>query len=158
MPGSSMNYATAIAIITPKSGGFPPLAIQSDTFFNEDEFLSEPQPTKDRARPFMSNDGETVQYIDIFAKSGKRDITLLDSNLTDLFIRMALANPQPLFDFNFSYQRNDQDASQIRSQNHIDCKVLNHPVRALSNDIAVIKFTIHYAKIQLLNAATGAPV
>lgn len=158
MPGTSMNFATAIAIITPKVSGFPPIAIQSNTFFNEEEFLSEPQPTKDRSRPFMSNDGETVQYIDIFAKSGKRDITLLDGPLTDLFVRMALANPQPLFDLNFSYQRNDQDASEIRQQNHIDCKVLNHPIRSLSNDIAVVKFTIHYAKIELINAATGAPV
>lgn len=152
-----MNFATAIAAITPKVAGFPPLAIQSDTFFNEEEFLSEPQPTRDRARPFMANDGQTVQYIDIFAIAGKRDITLLDGPLIDEFIGMAMSNPQPMFDLNFTYQRNDQDASQIRAQNHIDCKVMNHPIRALSNDIAVVKFTIHYAKIQLLNAA-GVPV
>ena len=155
--GTSMNFATAIAVITPKVPGFPPLAIQADTFFNEEEFLSEPQPTKDRARPFMANDGNTIQYIDIFAIAGKRDITLLDGPLTDQFISMAMNNPQPLFDFNFTYQRNDQDDSEIRAQNHIDCKVMNHPIRALSNDIAVVKFTLHYAKIQLLNA-TGNPV
>jgi hypothetical protein len=157
MPGTSMNYATAIAIITPKVGGFPPLAIKADTFFNEEEFLAEPQPARDRARQFMSNDGETVQYIDIFAIAGKRDVTLLDGDLTDLFISQAMSNPQPLFDFAFTYQRNDQDASKIRTQNHIDCKIMNHPVRALSNDIAVVKFTLAYAKIQLLDF-TGNPV
>lgn len=154
--GTSMNFATAIAVITPKVAGFAPITIQADTFFNEEEFLSEPQPTKDRARPFMSNDGSTIQYIDIFAKAGKRDITLLDGLNTDAFIRLAMNNPQPMFDLNFTYQRNDQDASQIRAQNHIDCKVMNHPIRALSNDIAVVKFTIHYSKIELLNAS-GSP-
>ena len=154
---TSMNFATAIAIITPKVATFPPLAIQSDTFFNEEEFLSEPQPSKDRARQFMANDGNTAQYIDIFAIAGKRDVTLLDGPLTDQFVRMAMNNPQPMFDFNFTYERNDQDASQVRAQFHSDCKVVNHPIRALSNDIAVIKFTIVYAKLQLLDAS-GNPV
>jgi hypothetical protein len=155
--GTSMNYATAIAVITPKVAGFPPLTYQSDTFFNEEEFLSEPQPARERARQFMSNDGLTVQYIDTFAKAGKRDITLLDGPQTDFLVSMANSNPQPLFDLNFTYQRNDQLASEVRAQMHYDCKIMNHPIRALSNDVAVIKFTIAYARLELLDA-TGNPV
>lgn len=155
--GISMNFATATASITPKVSSFKPLVIKSDTFFNEEEFLSEPQPARERARQFMSNDGITAQYIDNFAKNGKRDITLLDSDQADLLVHMANSNPQPLFDLNFTYQRNDQLASEIRAQMHYDCKILNHPIRALSNDVAVIKFSIAYARLELLDS-TGNQV
>lgn len=155
--GTSMNFGTAIVSITPKVAGFPPIIFQADTFFNEEEFLSEPQPSRERARQFMSNDGLTVQYIDTFAKAGKRDITIFDGPQADLLVSMANSNPQPLFDLNFTYQRNDQLASEIRAQMHYDCKILNHPIRALSNDIAVIKFSIAYGRIELLDA-TGNPV
>lgn len=152
-----MNFATVVAIFTPKTAGLAPVTFKADVFFNEEEFLSEPQPDKDRARLFMSNDGNVGQYIDIFAIAGKRDLTIFDGVAADKLMGWAYTNPQPMFDLAFTYTRNDQDASQVRTHLHTDCKFINHPARAMSNDIAVQKFTFKYAKITPLDQS-GNPV
>jgi hypothetical protein len=152
-----MNFATVIAAFTPKVSGFNPITFKSAVFFNEEEFLSEPQPDKERTRYFASNDGNAGQYIDIFAVAGTRDLTLLDGPEADQLIKWAFSNPQPTFDLAFRYQRNDQTAAEVRTQFHANCKIMNHPVRALSNDIAVVRFTFHYGKYSLLGP-TGQPV
>lgn len=152
-----MNFATVIASFTPTVPGFHPITFKADTFFNEEEFLSEPQPARPRARQFMSNDGQTAQYIDNFAINGKRDITLIDGPEVDNLIHFAFSNPQPPFNFSFRYQRNDQDTAQIREHFHTYCKFENHPARVMSNDIVVVKFTLMYAKVQILGP-DGNPV
>lgn len=154
---TSMDYATAIAILTPKDPSLAPIAMKADTFFHEEEFLGELQPDMDRARLFMSNDGQTGQYVDRYAITGKRDITLIEGVLTDAMQSWALRNPQPMFDLSFSYQRNSQDASTVVTHMHYGCKTMNHPAKALSNDIVVIKFTIKYSSFAMLNAA-GQPI
>lgn len=149
---SSMNFATVIAAFTPKVPGFPPVTFKADVFFDEEEFLGEPQPNGDRARQFMDNTGQVAQYIDRFAINGKRDLTIFDGDAADALQKMAYSNPQPMFDLSFSYQRNDQDASSVITHRHTDCKFMNHPARAMSKDIAVVKFTFAYAKVQPLDA------
>jgi len=150
---SSMNYASVVAVFTPKSSAFSPIVYKADVLLNEEEFLGEPQPDRDRARQFMSNDGETSQYIDIFAISGKRDFSIIDSPASDQLSKWAFTNPQPLFNLEFTYQRNDQNASDVITHFHKDCKILNHPARVLSNDIVLLKFNIKYGKIIPLNAS-----
>lgn len=152
-----MNLASVIAAFTPAVSSFKAVTFRSDVFFNEEEFLSEPQPLKERTRPFMSNDGNTVQYLDLFAINGKRDISIIDGEEADALIGYCMSNPQPMFNLSFRYQRNDQDATQVREQFHRDCKFLNHPVRVMSNDIVLVKFTFHYAKLSVLDA-NGNPV
>lgn len=154
---TSMNFATVVAVISPKNSEFPPVTFKADGFFHEEEFLSEPQPDKDRARLFMSNDGNAGEYIDNFAISGKRDITIFDGAAADALQKMAFSNPQPIFDLSFTYSRNDQDAAEIRTHLHTDCKFMNHPARAMSNDIATVKFSFKYAKLSLTDIA-GNPV
>lgn len=154
---TSMNFATVTVTMTPTTAGLAPITFSADTFFNEEEILGEAQPTKDRARPFMSNDGTTGQYIDIFAVSGKRDLTIFDGPEADKLQGWALRNPQPMFDLAFTYQRNDQDSSEVRTYLHQDCKFMNHPARVISNDIATVKFNFHYMNLSILNAA-GNPV
>lgn len=153
----SMNFATVIVAFTPKASGFQPITFKAEVFFNEEEFLGEAQPDKDRARLFMGNDGNNGQYIDIFAKAGKRDLTIFDGPAADKLQRWAFSNPQPAFDFSFVYQRNDQDAASVRTHFHKNCKILNHPTRVMSNDIAVVRFNIQYAGLEILNAV-GQPV
>lgn len=154
---TSMDFASVIVTCTPKSPGLAPIVFKASSFFNEEEFLSEPQPDRDRARPFMSNDGRTGQYIDNFAKAGKRDLTIFDGPEADKLQGWAYLNPQPLFDLSFRYQRNSQDESEVRTHFHTDCKILNHPARAMSNDIAVKKFNFHYMQLAILDEA-GNPV
>lgn len=154
---TSMNFASVIATFTPNATGFSPVVFKSDTFFNEEEFLGEPQPDRERARLFMSNDGNAGQYLDIFAISGKRDITIFDGIQADLLQHWAFNNPQPMFDLSFSYQRNDQTAAEIRTHIHYGCKFMNHPARAMSNDIVVVKFTFKYAKFEILGP-TGSKI
>lgn len=153
----SMNFASVIMTFIPKPTTFSPVIFKASVFFNEEELLSEAQPDKERARLFMSSDGQTGQYIDNFAISGKRDLSMFEGIESDLLTKWAFNNPQPMFDFSFVYQRNDQDAADIRTHYHKDCKFMNHPVRVVSNEITVVKFTFKYAKLQLLNA-TGQPV
>lgn len=153
----NMNFATVIATFTPTVAGFNPVVFKAKVFFNEEEFLTEPQADKERARLFMSNDGDAGQYIDIFAIAGKRDITIFDGPESDQLQGWAYANPQPSFDFSFVYQRNDQDATEVRTHFHKNCKFMNHPARAMSNDVAVLRFTFQYAKLQILDAS-GSPV
>lgn len=154
---SSMSFATIIAIFTPKTAGLAPITYKADVFLNEEECLSEPQPDKERSRYFAANDGNQGQYIDIYAISGKRDLTIFDGPEADKLVGWALTNPQPMFDLAFTYKRNDQDDSQVRTQLHENCKFMNHPVRAVSNDVATLKFSTHYGKLSVLDAA-GNPV
>lgn len=153
----SMNFASVIMTFIPRPTTFSPVIFKASVFFNEEELLGEAQPDKPRARLFMSSDGQTGQYIDNFAISGKRDLTIFDGIEADLLAKWAFNNPQPMFDFSFVYQRNDQDAADIRTQYHKDCKFLGHPVRTVSNDITVIKFNFQYAGLKVLNAA-GQPL
>src|SRR4029079_3115741 len=127
-----------------------PITYVSSEFFNEEEWLSEPQPDKETSRQFASNDGNTVQYIDNYATTGKRDITIIDGPEADLLMHWAYLRPRPMFALAVTFQRNDQDAAEVRTYFHKDCKIVNHPARVLSNDIVVIKFTIKYGNIQLL--------
>lgn len=155
---TSMNFATVIVSVIPKnSTAFPPVVFQADGFFHEEEFLGEPQPDMDRARLFMSNDGVAGQYIDRFAKTGKRDLTIFDGPVADALQKMAYSNPQPTCDISVSYQRNDQDAAQRRTHLHTDCKFMNHPARALNNDVATVKFNFKYANLQI-QTGTGESV
>jgi len=151
-----MNFASVTAVFTPKNSALAPITIQASGFFNEDEILGEPQPDKDRAKYFASNDGVTGQYIDIFAIAGKRDLTLFDGPESDKLQGWAYANPQPLFDCAVTYQRNDQDASQRRTHLHTDCKFFNHPARVMSNDIATLKFSLHYGTLKIVDGAGNA--
>lgn len=154
---SSMSFATLIVILTPKSAGFSPITYKADVFLNEEECLSEPQPDRERARYFAANDGNQGQYIDTYATAGKRDLSLFDGPDADKLVKWTLSNPQPLFDAAVIYKRNDQDDTQVRTQMHENCKIFNHPVRAVSNDVATLKFTLHYGKLSVLDA-TGNPV
>lgn len=154
---TSMNFASIIATFTPADTGFSPIVFTAETTFNEEEFLGEPQPDRERARLFMSNDGNTGQYLDIFAISGKRDLTIFDGIPSDLLQGWVYSNPQPMFDFAFVYQRNYQNSTDIRTHLHTGCKFMNHPARAMSNDVTVVKFTFKYAKLQILGP-TGAPL
>lgn len=154
---SSMSFATIIAVFTPKAAGFSPITYKADVFLNEEECISEPQPDSERARYFAANDGNNGQYIDKYATAGKRDISLFDSPEADKLVKWALSNPQPMFDCAVTYKRNDQDDSQVRTQLHENCKIYNHPVRTVSNDVATLKFSMHYGKLSVLDAA-GSPV
>jgi len=149
---TSMNFASVIASFTPKVSGFSPIVFKANVFFNEETFLGEPQPDGDRARLFMANDGNRGQYIDKFAVSGSRDITIFDGVEADLLQHWAYNNPQPLFDLAFVYQRNDQAASEVRTHLHTDCKFMNQPAREMSNDIAIVRFTFKYANLSIRNA------
>lgn len=144
---TSMNYATVTAAFTPISAGFKSKTFSSDIFSSEEEFLGEPQPFKERAKPFVSNDGNVVQWIDIFSTAGKRDVTIFDGDALDFLLSWFYSNPQPLFNLGITYLRNDQIQTQVRTQMHLGCKVLNTPMRVLSNEIAVVKFTLGYGKL-----------
>ncbi len=153
----SLNFASVVATFTPKDSSVQPITFKADVFFNEGEMLSEPAANVERAKYFAANDGQTGQYVDIFAKSGKRDITLMDSLEAEKLIAWAMSNPQPLFDLSFYYKRNDQEASEARTQMHYDCKFLGHPARIPGNDSVVIKFSFNYANMDTLDAS-GNPI
>lgn len=153
----SLNFASVVATFTPKDPSIQPIVFKADVFWTEDQMLSEPQPDRERAKYFAGNDGESGQWIDIFAFPGKRDLMLIDSVEAEKLENWAYRNPQPLFDLAFFYKRNDQDASEARTQMHYNCKILNHPMRVPSNDIVSVRYNIGYAKIQKLNA-NGQPI
>lgn len=153
----SLNFASVIATFMPKNSSIAPIIFKADVFYQEDQMLSEPQPNKERAMLFSSNDGESGQWVDIFSKAGKRDLTLIDGLETEKLITWAMSNPQPLFNLAFFYKRNDQDASEARTQMHYECKFLGHPMRIPSNDVVSIRFNFGYAKIDTLDA-NGRPL
>lgn len=153
----SLNFASVVATFTPKKSGIQPVVLKADVFWTDDQMLSEPTPDKERAKYFASNDGKTGQYIDMFAKSGKRDCMLMDSTNTEKLIAWAMSNPQPLFDFSFFYLRNDADQSEARTQLHTNCKFLTHPARIPSNDVVSIRFNFQYANLDTLDA-NGVPI
>lgn len=153
----SLNFASVVATFTPKDAGIQPIVFKADVFYTEEQMLSEPQPDAERAKLFMANDGQTGQYIDRFAKSGKRDLTIMDSLEAEKLIAWAMTNPQPLFDFSFFYKRNDLAAEEARTQAHYACKFLGHPARIPSNDVVSIRFNFQYANMDTLDA-NGKPI
>lgn len=153
----SLNFASVVATFTPKDSSIQPIVFKADVFYTEEQMLSEPAPNAERAKYFAANDGQTGQYIDRFAKDGKRDLTIMDSLEAEKLIAWAMANPQPLFDLSFFYKRNDQEASEARTQIHYGCKFMGHPARIPSNDVVSIKFTFNYANMDTLDA-NGQPI
>lgn len=153
----SLNFASVVATFTPKDPSIQPIVFKADVFLNEGEMLSEPTPNKERATLFSANDGQSGQWVDMFAKAGKRDLSIIDSLEAEKLIAWAMSNPQPLFDLSFFYKRNDQDASEARTQIHYACKFLNHPARVPSNEVVLVKFSFGYANMDTLDA-NGQPL
>lgn len=145
----TIEFASIIGNFTPRDTSISPIQYTSETTSDEEEFLGEPQPAKERGRRFMSNDGQRSTVIQRYASNGKRDITLFDGPFADQLISWAQRNPTVFFDFMFQYKRNIEGTEDIRKHYHKDCYIENTPARAISNDIAVIKFTLNYAKLQL---------
>lgn len=159
MPAStSMNFASIIATLTPRNSAFSPIQFRADTTWDEEEWLGEPQPAKERGRRFMSNDGQRSVTIHRFASNGTRDFSMIDGPEADQLIGWAQQNPTVHFDMVFTYQRDEVDGTSIRTQKMFDCFVQNTPARALSNDVVVTKFTINYNQLSVINSQTGNPV
>ena len=154
---TNINFATIIATLTPKDNSIKPIQYKADTTFDEETFLSEPQPAKERGRRFMSNDGNQSQVIQRYASNGKRDLSVFDDSISDLMIGWAQKNPTVYFDLSFRYARENQSVQTIRNQVHTDCFFENTPARELSNEIAIIKFTFNYAKLSITDA-NGVPL
>lgn len=152
-----LNFGTIIATLTPKDSSVAPIQYKADTTWDEEEFLGEPQPAKERGRRFMSNDGEYSQVVLRYASNGKREFQVFDDDIADQLISWAQRNPTVVFDLAFRYQRDGADASAIRTQFHSDCFFENTPARVLSNDVACVKFTLNYGKLSVLDA-NGNPV
>jgi len=146
---NTIEFATIIGTLTPRDTSIPPIQFASDTTFDEEEFLGEPQPAKERGRRFMSNDGERSTVIQRYASNGKRDVTLFDGIFSDQLIGWAQKNPTVYFNFMFQYKRNIEGTEDVRKHFHKNCFIENTPARAMSNEIAVIKFTMNYEKLQL---------
>lgn len=150
-----MNFATAIGTITPLVSGFKPITFKSDTTWDETDILTEPQYGKPRGRRFVSQDGVNSTTIHRYAKAGTRDLNMLDVQAAEKLVKYALNNPTVHFDFDFRYQLEEQDAASIRIQRHKDCFIANAPIRTISNDVAIIRFTIDFLTVDTINAATG---
>lgn len=151
-----LNFATIIATLTPKDSAVSPVQYLSDTTIDEEDILSEPQPAKERGRRFMSNDGVNSQVIQRYASNGKRDFTVFDSAIADQLISWAQRNPTVYFDLDFQYQADEQDSTTIRKQIHSDCFFENTPARVINNEVAGIKFTVNYGKLQIQDANGNA--
>jgi len=154
---TNISFATIIATLTPKDSTFKPIQYKADSTFDEETILSEPQPAKERGRRFMSNDGNQSQVIQRYASNGKRDLSVFDDTVADLMKGWAQRNPTVYFDFSFRYIREAQSVQTVRVQVHSDCFFENTPAREISNDIAIIKFTINYAKLTITDA-NGVPL
>lgn len=152
-----LNFATIIATLTPKDSTIPPVQYQADTTMDEEDILGEPQPAKERGRRFMSNDGTNSQVIQRYASNGKRDFNVFDSSIADQLISWAQRNPTVFFDFEFRYQADEQDITTIRNQVHFDCFFENTPARVINNEVAGIKFTTNYGKLQIQDS-NGNPL
>lgn len=155
---SSMNFASIIATLTPRKSGVAPIQFRADTTWDEEEWLGEPQPAKERGRRFMSNDGQRSVTIHRFASNGTREFSMIDGPEADQLIGWAQQNPTIHFDLDFSYQRDENDGTSIRKQVMRDCFIQNTPARALNNDVVVVKFTINYNSLVVQDAQTGNPV
>jgi hypothetical protein len=153
-----LNFATILATLTPLDDSISPIQYKADSTLDEEEFLSDAQPAKERGRRFVGNDGKTSTTIKRFASNGTRDFQVFDGAIADQLISWAQRNPTVDFDFDFSYQREEQDESSVRIQRHINCFFENTPIRTLSNDIAVVKFTVNYEQLALIDSSTGQPV
>ncbi len=153
-----MNFGTIIATFTPLDNSIAPIQYQADTTFDEEEFLSEPQPAKERGRRFMSNNGFDSTTIHRYASNGTRDFSVFDGPIAKQLEGWAEQNPTVHFNLDFSYQLEEQDSASIVIQRHLDAFFSNTPARVISNDVAVIKFTLNYGKLQNIDGATGQPV
>jgi len=154
-----MNFATIIGTITPiNSTAVNPISITAETTWDEASILAEPQLAKPRGRRFISHNGQNSTTIHRYAKAGMRDFILLDIPAAEQLIKYAMLNPTVHFNFDFSYQLEEQDASLVRIQRHEDCFIENQPAREISNDVATIRFTINYLNLDVINADTGQPV
>lgn len=155
---SSMNFASLIATLTPRTPGLAGIQFKADTTWDEEEWLGEPQPAKERGKRFMSNDGRRSVTVHRFASNGTRDFSMIDGPEADQLIGWAQQNPTIHFDLDFVYQRNEIDVTQIRRQTMTDCFVQNTPARALNNDIVIVKFTVNYGSLTVYDNSTGQPV
>jgi len=154
---TNINFGTIIGTLTPKDSSIKPISYQAETTSDEETFLSEPQPAKERGRRFMSNDGNKSQVILRYASNGKRDLVVFDDTIADQLISWAQKNPTVIFDFDFRYMRDHQGSQVVRNQFHEDCYFENTPAREMSNDIATIKFSLNYAKLSITDA-NGNPL
>jgi hypothetical protein len=157
---SSLSFASIVATFTPISpSSLNPLLFSAESAWDEEEFLGEPQPAKETGRRFMARTGRRSVTIFNNASNGTRDLMLIDGPDTDGLIDWAQQiNPRVRFNLDVSYQRDDVDGSSIRTHKHINAFIQNTPARAIHGDVVVVKFTINYEQLSIINPATGAAV
>lgn len=154
-----MNFATIIASFTPLDTSFNSFKFEGQSTWDESEILSEPQLQKPRGRRFMDNLGQSGVTIHRYAKNGMRDLTLFDGDdSANKLQQLADNNPTIHFDLDFLYYLDEQDSTKRRIQRHLDCFIENQPIRAISNEVAIVRFTVNYGSLQNIDAATGQPV
>lgn len=156
---SRMNFATIIGTITPiNNSAFNAISFKADTTWDESSILAEPALGKPRGRRFISMDGSSSTTIHNYSKAGTRDFIMFDTEAAEKLMKYYSNNPTVHFDFDFQYQLEEQDDSKIRIQRHKDVFIANQPAREVSNDVAIIRFSLDYLLLDTINAVTGEVV
>lgn len=157
---TSLSLASIIATFTPVSpAGLPTLQFTAESSWDEEDFLSEPQPMKETGKRFMARTGRRSVVIFNNSSAGTRDLQLIDGPDTDALIGYAQQiNPRVRFNLDFLYQRDDVDTGSVRMHKHINCFIKNTPARVINADVVLVKFTIDYEQLAVINPATGAAV
>ena len=152
-----MNFATVIGTITPLNApNAPDASFRADTTLEEESILGEPQIAKPRGTRHMSHDGENSTVIDRYSRAGTRDLILMDgTNQAEALIYYAYQNPMVHFDFEFQYRLDHSDPGSARIQRHRSCFIENQPGREVNNEILVVRFTLNYHSLEILDATTG---
>lgn len=160
-PSYSLALGTIQATFTPlNASSLSPIQFTADDAWDENEFLSEPQPTKEMGKRFMTRGGQRSVVLFNNSSAGTVDLTLIDGPVVDQLKAWAQQiNPRVRFNLDVSFQRNDADASNLRVYHFANAFMKYIPVAAVSDDGTVtMKTSIDYESFESINPATGQAV
>lgn len=152
-----INFATITGSIVPLNDPTSgPASFTADTTLDEESILGEPSLRKPTGRRGVSHTGNVSSVIQNLARDGTRDLILMDGHaMTERLQYFAMKRPGVHFNFDFQYALNAENKDSGRIHQHFDCFIENQPVREINNDTLMVRFTLNYHELRVVDAATG---
>lgn len=153
----SVSVGQCVATFVAKLSG-ESISFGGETFYSEEDLLSEPELESERGKRFMGADGSRSTTILSMTRNGTRDVKFLLGDNLDRLTSWAQSRIPIAFDFDFMYQYNTQTIEGTRIQRHKNCFFVGLPVPGVGKDKGYVTAKINYEDIALVDPLTDKEI
>ena len=145
--------ATLVANLTGES-----LSFAGDTFYNEEDLISDATEAAERAKRFMSAAGTRDVTMQNLARNGTRELKLIMGTDYEKLVSWGQSRVQKMFDLDFYYVYNTGSTAGGRIQRHKRCFLVGLPIPGVGRDRGYVTIKFDYGDLALIDPATDKEI